>query len=356
MAAVTPERIAKFARLVLKRRVAVPREIQLEITNRCNLDCDMCPRISVLGVPEEDMADEVFRAVLGRLETPRRITLTGWGEPLMHPGFFDYSDQIFERFPACELGFTTNGLLLSDGICEKIAARPYRQINISLEELPFDEQGAASEPLHENPMKGHGNAIARKGHPATTRLVEGLRRLIEKTRRRPQPPLLRLQAVLFPEGLSILLRLIDYAAEEGFDAVNLVRLDPRGHDDLQRPGLEEEGVMIAAARRRGRERGIAIESVNDHGLALRLASHDDRFCIRLDDYAYVTVHGEVSACCLLRNKSLGDLRHESLRDVWQSPAMQRYYGDQLPEDCAGCDAFMRGHAQPVSPSTQALAV
>ena len=75
----------KLARLALKQRTQLPREIQIEVTNRCNLDCDMCPRLVLLKVPEVDMSDETFEAVLGQLDRPESITLTGWGEPLASP-------------------------------------------------------------------------------------------------------------------------------------------------------------------------------------------------------------------------------------------------------------------------------
>ena len=86
-------------------RSQIPREIQLEITNRCNLDCDMCPRLTLLGVPEVDMSRATFEAVLDRLEAPEAITLTGWGEPLMHPELLEFVDSIRARFPAVDLAY-----------------------------------------------------------------------------------------------------------------------------------------------------------------------------------------------------------------------------------------------------------
>ena len=139
------QRAAKFARLVTKTRTRRPHEFQIEITNRCNLDCDMCPRLSVLGVPEVDMAEDTFETILGRLVDPQSITLTGWGEPLMHGRIFEFIDRIHARFPSCEVSFTTNGYLLDEGRVESILERRIRRINVSLEELPW-EQEAPPEP------------------------------------------------------------------------------------------------------------------------------------------------------------------------------------------------------------------
>src|SRR5579872_5618188 len=104
----------KLGRLATKSRVDLPREVQLEVTNRCNLDCDMCPRLTLLKVPEVDMGWDTFTKVLDRLDSPESITLTGWGEPLMHPRLFDFIHEIHRRFPSCDVSFTTNAHFLTN--------------------------------------------------------------------------------------------------------------------------------------------------------------------------------------------------------------------------------------------------
>src|SRR3954470_19328708 len=124
----------KLARLALKRRTDLPREVQLEVTNRCNLDCDMCPRLTLLKVPEVDMSRETFDAVLGRLDAPESITLTGWGEPLMHPQLFDFVAEINRRFEGCDVSITTNGHLLTERLVATSFERKVSRWNVSLEE------------------------------------------------------------------------------------------------------------------------------------------------------------------------------------------------------------------------------
>ena len=276
------QRAAKFARLVTKTRTRRPHEFQIEITNRCNLDCDMCPRLSVLGVPEVDMAEDTFETILGRLVDPQSITLTGWGEPLMHGRIFEFIDRIHARFPSCEVSFTTNGYLLDEGRVESILERRIRRINVSLEELPWEQEAPPEPGL--DPRKGHGNTVATGGHPARPHLITNLRRLIAARReRRPQLEL-RLQAVMMPGGEGVLGRLVDFAGEEGFSSVNLVRLDLRDRDDMTRPDFATERAMIALARERAAGHGLEVHTVNDHGLLMRMAAHRDTFCLRLDDY------------------------------------------------------------------------
>jgi MoaA/NifB/PqqE/SkfB family radical SAM enzyme len=183
-------------------------------------------------------------------------------------------------------------------------------------------------------------------------VVEHLRAFLERrnalaVRGEPAPEV-RLQVVLFPDSHTIVQRLVDFAADLGFQAVNLVRLDVRGRPELRRPSFEEERELIALARARAAARGIPLGSVNDHGWALRLASHADSFCMRLDNYLYVDVEGNVAPCCLLRGHRLGNLREQSLADVWGSDAFRRFYGPGVHPACVGCDAFMHGYADPTA--------
>ncbi|MGE0708846.1 MAG: radical SAM protein [Planctomycetota bacterium] len=345
----------KLARLALGVRSRLPREVQLEVTNRCNLDCDMCPRLTLLKVPEVDMSRETLEAILDRFEQapPYSITLTGWGEPLMHQDFFAFADRIAARLPETDLGFTTNGHLLTRRVGEQVLARrAITRINVSLEELPW-EDATAQGPLPEdersgNPQKGGINYVARDGHPTPPKVVEHLRSFLaarnaQAARGEPAPEV-RLQVVLFPDSEETTRRLIDFGADLGFQAVNLVRLDVRGRPDLRRPGYEEERALIAMARARAKERGIPLGSVNDHGRLLRLASHDDQFCMRLDSYIYVDVEGHVAPCCLLRGHRLGDLTRQDLAEVWTSPEFKRFYGPGPHPACEGCDAFLHRYA------------
>jgi MoaA/NifB/PqqE/SkfB family radical SAM enzyme len=342
----------KWMRLALGVRSRIPREVQLEITNRCNLDCDMCPRLTLLRVPEIDMSRTTFDAVLSRLRAPSSITLTGWGEPLMHPELFGFIDTIATRFPSADVGFTTNGHLLTDGIMKQIFARRIGRINVSLEELPWDGDEPELPVDHRtgNALKGAINHVARDGHPTPPKVVAKLRSFLKQRREREERgehvPEVRLQVVLFPGSEETTLRLIDFAADLGFQAVNLVRLDVRGRPDLSRPGYSEERRLISLSRARAEVRGVPLGSVNDHGVILRSASHSDRFCIRLDSYIYVDVEGNVAPCCLLRDHRLGNLVESSLESIWDSPEFKRFYGPGVHPACEGCDAFMHNYKEP----------
>jgi len=63
-----------------------PKEVEIEITNRCNLKCNFCPR-ERRRAEERDMEMGLFREIVGELDEydDVRVTLSGLGEPLLHP-------------------------------------------------------------------------------------------------------------------------------------------------------------------------------------------------------------------------------------------------------------------------------
>ncbi len=64
--------------------------IQVEVTTRCNAACVYCPRTAYgQGWEERDLPLETFRKLAPFLPKVKHVHLQGWGEPLLHPGFFD---------------------------------------------------------------------------------------------------------------------------------------------------------------------------------------------------------------------------------------------------------------------------
>ena len=75
-----------------------PKQVQIEVTNRCNMDCHMCPRED-LAIELEHMDWDKFVKVVDQLKFKEDITLTGWGEPFLHPRIFDMVEYCKERGP-----------------------------------------------------------------------------------------------------------------------------------------------------------------------------------------------------------------------------------------------------------------
>ena len=62
---------------------APPVCIYLEVTNRCNLLCETCPRTFEALEPPGDMSWELFTSIVDQLPSLARAVLHGVGEPMM---------------------------------------------------------------------------------------------------------------------------------------------------------------------------------------------------------------------------------------------------------------------------------
>ena len=84
-----------LARRVMRRRdpyrlLSFPQAVHIEITNRCNLKCVMCPHPEMKR-PQGNMSEELFRRIVSELAGHRlmleNVAVMGLGEPLLHPDF-----------------------------------------------------------------------------------------------------------------------------------------------------------------------------------------------------------------------------------------------------------------------------
>lgn len=100
-----------------------PDTVQIEATSKCNLRCPLCSHSREKGAGRHLSGDEL-RTILGRLPwTPPEVRLSGIGEPLVNPRFFELVDVLAERGIRCE--FYTNGTLLGrQATRDAILSRP----------------------------------------------------------------------------------------------------------------------------------------------------------------------------------------------------------------------------------------
>ncbi|MDR2055702.1 MAG: radical SAM protein [Desulfovibrio sp.] len=92
--------------------------LQVEITSRCAGKCAYCPHTSKSAVwRSRDMEDSVFAALAPLISRTKRVHLQGWGEPLLHPRFFDYA--LAAARAGAAVSTTTCGMGLNSETAEK---------------------------------------------------------------------------------------------------------------------------------------------------------------------------------------------------------------------------------------------
>ncbi len=112
------------------------RYLFVEITNRCNLRCEMCFK-QYWQDSEGDMPVELFRKILDDArDFPdlKMIYFGGIGEPLVHPHFREMLHSA--RDAGFAVGLSTNGFLLTDRRIEDFIKTGVDLIYLSLDSIP----------------------------------------------------------------------------------------------------------------------------------------------------------------------------------------------------------------------------
>src|SRR3984885_2503906 len=106
--------------------VTPPVCLYLEVTNRCNLLCETCPRTFEELEPPADMSWELFTRIVDQVPDIARVVLHGVGEPMLVKALPRMIRYLKDR--GVYVLFNTNGTLLS--------AKKHRElIDTGLDEL-----------------------------------------------------------------------------------------------------------------------------------------------------------------------------------------------------------------------------
>lgn len=300
---------------------ALPDQAQIEITNICNLDCYMCPRKD-LGLEYNHIDLGLFKKIIDQLNQVRLITLTGWGEPFMHPNIFDMIHLCKKKGFIVQL--TTNGIFSDESITDKI-------INSKLDSISF-----SMDSLNRTSKFGHDNDDAQKN------IINLL-----KTRNGNNPKV-TIQSTLQKDGEDEIYNLIRWGASVGVDKVNLGRLDQRFNKTIPRPSREEELETMVKANKLGNDCGIQVDCIQYAvGTGIQKAIYKilkhtlhqfGKYCLKTYTYVYINLNGDVTPCCSLPRYQIANILQRELKDIWYDKKFIEFREKQ-PEICGKCDLW-----------------
>lgn len=105
--------------------------IQIGVTSRCNATCVYCPHWTMKKVWKgDDMPLSVFRKLSPAFSRTGLVYLQGWGEPLLHPEFFEMLKLVKKK--GSMAGLTSNATLLSEEKIRRLAGEGLDVISLSL--------------------------------------------------------------------------------------------------------------------------------------------------------------------------------------------------------------------------------
>lgn len=294
---------------------ARPAYAQFEATNRCNLNCVMCPRTKYYKVKVIDMPWDVYAAALEKLLPLRLVTLTGWGEPLLHKRIFEMASLARGR-GVPEVSLTSNALLFDDERIAGLLDCGLTQLRVSIDSLSEADSGQA-------------------GHASGSQAMENTARLLEK--RKGPLPRVTLAVTIYPDNHDDVFRLIGRAKEIGMDGVAIMRMNDRFDENLSRYTFEQERDACAAYDEHARSVGIKIGTPHHihRGLRKYLYLNGSKCSVTFDS-VYVTAEGLVTPCCALPKLNMGSILESDIQTIWNSGKFKKFRENQHTH-CAHCD-------------------
>jgi len=309
---------------MLNTTADMPDYAQIAITNICDLNCKMCFR-HFLKLNIKHMDFDIFRTVVDKLEGISTLALTGYGEPLMHPLFFEAVQYCKKK--AFDVQTTSNGLLLNTG------NRIKELISSGLDSISF-----SLESIHKGNGVTHSNSATLKN---IQRLVESKRTL------NSAEPSITIQTLMLKNREQDLFDVIKWGAANGVDRINVARFELNTLNDVKRPDICEEKKIFKEFERLRRKHKIRIDCLQDQiytgikGYLYKYFKYSlgmDRHCIRLYDFIYVNVDGYVNPCCAIVDTRVGNLCEESLQDIWTSKKFNNFRRNYRKYPwCSKCD-------------------
>ena len=319
---------------------APPVCLYLEVTNRCNLLCETCPRTFETLEPPADMSWELFTRIVDQVPNIARVVLHGVGEPMLVKDLPRMVRYLKDR--GTYVLFNTNGTLMQPKKFQQIIDTGLDELRVSLDAADRESYARIrGKDFFNRIVRDVGKFIAyqREVGAATPRVslwLTGLKETVEQL-----PAFVRLAATMGVKEVHLQRLVFD---EAGY---GLARADSSLFESSQ----AEEKAAIEAAQAVGAELGITLDAsgATEPGLSLKRQSDAQPWstCRRPWSLMYFTAHGRALPCCIApfsvrgySNYTLGDATQQALREIWDSPAYRDFrsslLSDKPPAPCQNC--------------------
>lgn len=326
-----------------------PRVVFIEVTNRCNLLCQTCPRTFFDREALKSLSLAEFTFIAEQFPDMRRALLHGIGEPLLNRELPDMIQYLKDR--QVEVIINSNGTLLSPEWQEKL-------VKSQLDEYRCSIDGAKDE------------TYARiRGANLLPKLKIGLEGLVRmKERLGSATPRISIWCVATQENLAELPDLLHLAARLAVPEVYVQRMVYFAQNTAEQYGMARHDLgifgadeayeedVIEACNLLSKELGIDFRASGgrDPINSLAAARPEDfspwQACLRPWTTAYITANGNCLPCCISPFASpdyesliLGNLFERPFGEIWNDPLYQefrsRLLSDHPHEACSSCGVY-----------------
>ncbi len=319
---------------------APPVCVYLEVTNRCNLLCETCPRTFETLEPPADMSWDLFTLIVDQLPGLARAVLHGVGEPMM---VRDLPRMVcYLKARGVHVLFNTNGTLLTPKKFDWLVESGLDELRVSLDAADrASYQRVRGKDFFHRIVRDVGKFTEFQrqhgyDHPRVSLWLTGLKETVQQL-----PEFVRLAASIGVREVHLQRLVFD---DQGFGMA-------RPNSSLFEQTRADEQEAIDTAQHIGAGLGVTLDAsgATEPGLSLKRARDDNPWstCRRPWSLMYFTAHGRALPCCIAPfsargydSYTLGDATQRTLQEIWNSPAYRGFrtalLSDAPPKPCQGC--------------------
>lgn len=317
----------------------LPRQIYLEVINRCNSLCATCPLTFAPHEAAHALGWDEFLRLTDQFPTLERVVLHGIGEPLMNPDLPRIIRHLKDR--GAHVLFNSNAILLNGRRVDAL-------IESGLDEIRVSVDGATPETY-----------FKLRGVKTFPKVIGNLRRFLDRQRELgADRPRVSLWMTGTRANVAELPNLVELAAEIGVAEVYLQRLTYFGEglatEDQAIYRSDDAALydLIDRAEARAKDLGIRFAGAGEvHPRDNLPADRADRpwtDCRRPWRLMYLTANGNALPCCIAPFTGvpydtivLGNIHQAgSVAEVWNGDRYRAFRAAQAtadpPPSCRGC--------------------
>ena len=283
---------------------AFPIRLQVEVTNRCNINCIMCSRHEnklTLG----DISPSLYDKISDLSSHAQETILFGYGEPLVSRAFYD----LLPRLRSSRFGFFTNGLIMTPRLLERICSATKSKLS----SLVFSIDGGTRETY---------NRIREKSD--FDKVLENLAAIKEYRDSKKMDFELRIANVAMLDNIRELPELYERMDKIGVDSLfvnQLVVWDEVFRDQslFYHPEECQKAFAETAALAKGRRTALDLPYDFSDSVPPFMPK-----CRMPWLYTMVSFEGDVRGCCFAPDVlTMGSLHDSSFLDIWHNEKYQK---------------------------------